>query len=69
MDQAGGPRPRRASFDRDWTKGSIIGNLWGLAWPMTVSASVQMLGPTIDMIWVGASWERPQWPGWVLLAR
>lgn len=53
MDEAGGPRPRRASFDRDWTKGSIIGNLWGLAWPMTVSASVQMLGPTIDMIWVG----------------
>ena len=52
--RAGGPPGRRrASFDRDWTKGSIIGNLWGLAWPMTVSGSIQMLGPTIDMIWVG----------------
>ena len=48
-----GPGRRRASFDRDWTKGSIAGNIWGLAWPMTVSGLVQMLGPTIDMIWVG----------------
>lgn len=53
MEEGGGPRRKRASFDRDWTKGSIIRNLWSLAWPMTVSGSVQMLGPTIDMIWVG----------------
>jgi len=38
---------------RDWTKGSIIGNLWSLSWPMTISFSVMMLGPTIDMIWIG----------------
>lgn len=44
---------RRASYDRDLTQGSILGNLWSLAWPTTVSGSVAMLGPTIDMIWVG----------------
>jgi putative MATE family efflux protein len=38
---------------RDWTQGSIMGNLWGLAWPMTVSALVEQLGPTVDMIWMG----------------
>jgi len=38
---------------RDWTKGSITGNLWSLAWPMTISSAVMMLGPTIDMVWIG----------------
>ncbi|OGO24413.1 MAG: hypothetical protein A2Z28_08335 [Chloroflexi bacterium RBG_16_51_9] len=40
-------------FDKDWTKGSIIGNLVSLGWPMMVGGSLNMLGPTIDMIWVG----------------
>ena len=40
-------------FDRDWTKGNITGNLLSLGWPMMVSGSLNMLGPTIDMIWVG----------------
>jgi len=44
---------RGDAFERDWTKGSIIGNLWSLSWPMTVSSSIMILGPTIDMIWVG----------------
>ncbi|MCX7911627.1 MAG: MATE family efflux transporter [Dehalococcoidales bacterium] len=38
---------------RDWTKGSIVGNLWSLAWPMTVSSSIMTLGPFIDAIWIG----------------
>jgi putative MATE family efflux protein len=38
---------------RDWTQGSLIGNLWSLSWPMTVSSSLSTLGPTVDMIWVG----------------
>ncbi|HLB28130.1 MAG TPA: hypothetical protein VJK47_02845, partial [Dehalococcoidales bacterium] len=38
-------------FDRDWTKGNITGNLLSLGWPMMVSGSLNMLGPTIDMIW------------------
>ncbi|MEK7354427.1 MAG: MATE family efflux transporter, partial [Chloroflexota bacterium] len=44
---------RGASFDKDWTKGSIVGNLVSLGWPMMVGGSLNMLGPTIDMIWVG----------------
>lgn len=44
---------RAARFDKDWTKGSITGNLLQLGWPMMVSGTLNMLGPTIDMIWVG----------------
>ena len=42
-----------ARQNRDWTQGSIMGNLWGLAWPMSISALVEQLGPTVDMIWMG----------------
>jgi len=38
---------------RDWTKGSILRNLLSLSWPMIVANSVNMVGPTVDMIWVG----------------
>jgi len=44
---------RGAAAERDWTKGNIIGNLLSLGWPMMVGGSLNMLGPTIDMIWVG----------------
>jgi len=37
----------------DLTKGSITRNLWTLAWPMTVSTTIMMIGPIIDMIWIG----------------
>lgn len=40
-------------LSRDWTQGSVIGNLWSLAWPMMISQSITVIGPTIDMIWVG----------------
>ena len=46
----GGGQPR---LDRDWTQGSIVGNLLRLSWPMVISSVLMMLGPTIDMIWVG----------------
>lgn len=39
---------------RDLTKGSITKNLWRLTWPSTISNTITMLGPTIDMIWVGS---------------
>jgi len=39
--------------EKDLTKGSIIGNLWSFSWPITVSTTVMMIGPIIDMIWVG----------------
>ena len=48
-DSTGG----EAMFGRDWTKGSIMRNLLLLSWPMIVSTGLNMLGPTIDMIWVG----------------
>ncbi len=44
---------RRDAFEKDWTKGSVIGNLWSLSWPIIISQSLTVLGPTIDMIWVG----------------
>jgi putative MATE family efflux protein len=44
---------RGGSQRRDWTKGSIVGNLMSLYWPMLIGNSVNMLGPTIDMIWMG----------------
>ncbi len=48
-----GPSRGRAAFERDWTKGSIPGNLLSLGWPMIISTAVMTLGPTIDVIWVG----------------
>ncbi|MBI2836229.1 MAG: MATE family efflux transporter [Chloroflexi bacterium] len=38
---------------RDWTQGSIPGSLWGLSWPIIISQSLNQMGQTIDMIWVG----------------
>jgi putative MATE family efflux protein len=39
--------------EKDLTKGSIVGNLWSLAWPMTITTTVMMSGQIIDMIWIG----------------
>src|SRR3989304_2326861 len=50
--RGGGGRGRGTST-RDWTKGSLLGNLFGLAWPMMITQALSTLGPTIDMIWVG----------------
>ncbi len=44
---------RRTALNRDWTKGSIAGNLWSLSWPIIISQSLNQMGPIIDMIWVG----------------
>lgn len=38
---------------RDLINGSIAGNLWALSWPMLISTTINMMGPTVDMIWVG----------------
>ncbi len=38
---------------RDFTKGSIVRNLIALSWPMIIANSINMIGPTVDMIWVG----------------
>jgi putative MATE family efflux protein len=44
---------RDSFLGRDWTQGSILRNLVSLSWPMIVSNSLNVLGPTVDMIWVG----------------
>ncbi|MBI4283304.1 MAG: MATE family efflux transporter [Chloroflexi bacterium] len=46
--QVSGHGPRK-----DWTKGSIIGNLWQLSWPMMVHEIFYTGTHFIDMIWVG----------------
>lgn len=38
---------------KDWTKGNILKNLLLLSWPLIISHIMMMIGPTIDMIWVG----------------
>ncbi len=52
MDDEGGDIGQSRA-DRDWTQGSVFRNLWSLSWPMVITNSFMMLGPTIDMIWVG----------------
>ncbi len=54
-----GPLNEKNPMLRDWTKGSIPGNLWSLAWPMTVSSTVMTLGPFIDAIWIGRLGSAP----------
>jgi putative MATE family efflux protein len=44
---------RGIAAGRDWTQGSILRNLLSMSWPMIVANSVNMIGPTVDMIWVG----------------
>jgi putative MATE family efflux protein len=39
--------------ERDWTQGSILKNLISLSWPMVVSNTLNVMGPTVDMIWIG----------------
>lgn len=43
----------RSTTARDFTQGSILRNLLILSWPMIVSNSLNVLGPTVDMIWIG----------------
>jgi putative MATE family efflux protein len=43
----------KSSVEKDWTEGNIIINLMMLSWPVVISQSLNMIGPTIDLIWVG----------------
>jgi putative MATE family efflux protein len=53
MTEDDGSRRKINIIKKDWTKGSISGNLWALSWPVIVSSTVMMLGPIIDTIWIG----------------
>lgn len=52
MRAAGSLAAGRTSSRRDWTQGSIIGNLWSLYWPMLITNLLNTLGPFIDLFWV-----------------
>jgi len=47
------PAVRSSAREKDWTKGNVSKNLWLLSWPMVIGQSFNMIGPTLDMIWVG----------------
>ncbi len=53
MEETEGFARRKTPFGRDWTQGNILHNLLRLSWPMVISNLLMMLGPTIDMIWIG----------------
>jgi putative MATE family efflux protein len=38
---------------RDWTQGSILRNLLSISWPVMVNNTINVLGPTVDLIWIG----------------
>jgi putative MATE family efflux protein len=38
---------------KDWTKGSVVGNLLLLSWPMVLMESLWVVSQIIDLIWVG----------------
>lgn len=46
-------RTRPGHVMRDWTQGSILRNVLQLSWPIAITQTLMMIGPTIDMIWVG----------------
>ena len=53
MSKSPGSPSKESVFRRDWTEGSIISNLWSLSWPILINNTLNALGPTIDMIWIG----------------
>jgi len=53
MEEVGDFARGGVAFGRDWTKGSIIRNILLLSSPIIISSSLNVLGPVIDMIWVG----------------
>jgi len=37
-------------YDKDWTQGGVVHNLWHPSWPLMIGASLNRIGPAIDMI-------------------
>jgi putative MATE family efflux protein len=54
MSRTSTPPAKGGVFRRDWTEGSIVRSLWSLSWPMLINNTLNALGPTIDMIWIGS---------------
>ncbi|MBN1189993.1 MAG: MATE family efflux transporter [Dehalococcoidales bacterium] len=47
------PSSSATRFTRDWTQGSLIKNLLSISWPVIINNTLNVIGPTIDLIWVG----------------
>ena len=47
------PAPKTSLRQKDWTKGSVIGNLLLLSWPMVLMEGLWTAGQIVDMIWIG----------------
>ena len=45
--------PSQAVPHRDWTQGNLLNNLLSLATPVIINQSLQLLGPLVDLIWIG----------------
>jgi len=44
---------RSTALKKDWTKGSILGNLLLLSWPMMGMETLYVMSQIVDMIWIG----------------
>jgi putative MATE family efflux protein len=57
QDKLGSPSNRPTALTsnraRDWTQGSILRNLLSISWPVMVNNTINVLGPTVDLIWIG----------------
>ncbi|MCX7912872.1 MAG: MATE family efflux transporter, partial [Dehalococcoidales bacterium] len=53
MADENGSRVSFRSGHRDWTQGSILGNLLLLSWPMVVMEGLFVVSQVVDMIWIG----------------
>ena len=53
MEEVESSPARKPTFQKDWTKGGVTGNLLSLGWPMMVTEGLYMIGISIDMVWVG----------------
>lgn len=44
---------RSTAVEKDWTEGNPVRNILALSWPIMISDGLRIIGPTIDMIWIG----------------
>jgi putative MATE family efflux protein len=53
MGKIAGTAEKKAAIRRDWTKGSIIGNILLLSWPMIVLGLAYTINLILELIWIG----------------
>jgi putative MATE family efflux protein len=46
-------KSQRNTIPRDWTRGTVLSNLFILSWPIIAHNALYMIGQTVDMIWIG----------------